>query len=151
MRHRHRRDVVAEIFREGHADNMPHGHIHSQARYAPSAINLAGRLGDNMPMGKHRHFIKEWRKHRGLTQEQFAERLGITQGQLSKLENGKRDYDQAFLEHAADVLNCAPADLLIRDPSKEDAMWSLWDTLAPTERVQAVKVIQAIKGTGTDG
>lgn len=101
-------------------------------------------------MRKPRHFIKEWRKHRGLTQEQFAERLEITQGQLSKIENGKREYDQSFLELAADVLNCAPADLLVRDPSDPAGLWTLWDQLKPVERSQAVAVLQAIK-TGTDG
>lgn len=98
-----------------------------------------------------RFFLKQWRKHRGYTQERLAEALGSSSGYIADLENGKRRYNQDHLESLAEALNCTPADLLIRDPSKDDAIWTLWETLAPTERAQAVNVIRAIKGTGTGG
>ena len=98
-----------------------------------------------------RHFIKQWRKHRGLTQEQLAERIGIARSYLTKIERGDRRYDQPFLEHAADALRCEPADLIVRDPTAEEGLWSIWEQLTPTERMQAVAVIKAIRGTGTHG
>lgn len=101
-------------------------------------------------MARH-HYIKQWRKHRGLTQEQLAERIGIDKGYLSKIENGKRRYDQPFLEAAATVLQCEPADLIIRDPSDAEGIWSLWDTLRPVERAQLVEIGKTLKRTGTDG
>lgn len=103
------------------------------------------------PMAKQPHYIKEWRKHRGLTQEQFAERIGIDRAYLSKIENGKRRYDQPFLEAAAVVLQCEPADLLIRDPSDPDGIWSVWEQLKPVERSQVVEIAKTIKRTGTGG
>ena len=103
--------------------------------------------------GQPRHFIKQWRKHRGLTQEQLAERIGIARSYLTKIERGDRRYDQPFLEAAASALRCEPADLIMRDPTATENLWSVWEQLSPTERVQAFAVIRAIKGvgTGTDG
>jgi transcriptional regulator with XRE-family HTH domain len=103
------------------------------------------------PMAKQPHYIKEWRKHRGLTQDRLAERIGIDRAYLSKIESGKRRYDQPFLEAAAVVLQCEPADLIIRDPSDPDGIWSVWDTLRPVERQQVVEIAKTIKRTGTEG
>lgn len=96
----------------------------------------------------NRHFIREWRKFRGLNQEQLAERIGIGKPYVSKIETGKRRYDQPFLEAAAAALNCSVADLLVRDPTDPEGIWSIWDDLKPAERVQAVSVIRALKKAG---
>jgi len=101
--------------------------------------------------GHPRHFIKEWRKHRSLTQEQLAERIGIARSYLTKIERGTRRYDQPFLEAAADALRCEPADLIMRDPTAAESIWSIWEQLTPTERAQADAVIRALRGTGTTG
>lgn len=97
------------------------------------------------PMSKRGHFIKEWRKHRELTQEQLAERIGINRAYLSKIESGKRRYDQPFLEAAAVVLRCEPADLIIRDPTDPEGIWSIWDALAGPERRQVVEIAKTFK------
>lgn len=102
-------------------------------------------------MDKQRHYIRAWREHRQLTQEQFAERVGINRAYLSKIETGKRRYDQPFLEAAAEALRCSPADLLVRDPSDPDGIWSIWDNLAQSQRTQIVEIAKTIKRTGTDG
>jgi transcriptional regulator with XRE-family HTH domain len=107
--------------------------------------------GKLWPMSGSGHFIKQWRKHRGLTQDQLAERIGIDRAYLSKIESGKRRYDQPFLEAAAVVLQCEPADLLMRDPSDPDGIWSIWDQLRPVERSQVVEIAKTLKRTGTEG
>ncbi|MCA1490119.1 helix-turn-helix transcriptional regulator [Ensifer sp. NBAIM29] len=68
------------------------------------------------PEGKPRHFIKEWRKYRRLTQEQIASALGYAVSSLSQLENGKQGYSQAILEALGEVLQCTPAELLSVNP-----------------------------------
>jgi transcriptional regulator with XRE-family HTH domain len=100
-----------------------------------------------------RQFFKQWRKHRGLTQEQLAERIGIARSYLTKIERGDRRYDQPFLEAAAEALRCEPCDLIMRDPTDSEQIWSIWEQLDPVQRVQAMAVIRAIKGvaTGTAG
>lgn len=95
-------------------------------------------------MSDHRHFIKEWRLHQGLTQEQMAERVGIDKSYLSKIENGKKRYDQPFLEAAAEVLRCEPADLIRRNPADPEGIWDLYDKMTATQRVQAAEVIKAL-------
>ena len=102
------------------------------------------------PMIEQRHFIREWRKFRGLTQDQLAERIGLNRAYLSKIESGARRYDQVFLEAAATVLQCAPADLITRNPTDPEGIWSIWDTLSPPQRVQVIEIAKTLKRTGTD-
>jgi transcriptional regulator with XRE-family HTH domain len=95
-------------------------------------------------MSDQRHYIKEWRLHRGLTQEQMAERVGIDKSYLSKIENGKKRYDQPFLEAASEVLACTPADLIARNPADPDGIWALYDKMTAPQRAQATEVFKAL-------
>lgn len=90
-------------------------------------------------------FIKQWRKAKGLTQEQLAERVaqyladqgddkGYTHASIQRLESGKIGYTQIVLEALADALGTDPASLLMRDPSDRSAMWTVWDQALPAER-----------------
>lgn len=100
---------------------------------------------------KTRWFLKEWRKHRGYTQDRLAEMVSLSKPYISQLERGRRQYTQELLELLANALSCEPVDLIIRDPSDASGLWSIYEQLTPVERVQAVEVIKAIKRTGTDG
>lgn len=143
-----------QIF-ERHLDNVPQWHgrrnTSDEISCAVDVLQRRSRFCDTAPMGAQRHFIREWRKHRSLTQEQLAERIGISRPQLSKIEKGARKYDQAFLEAAAAELRIEPADLLVRDPSDPDGLWSIYDKLTPVERHQAVEIIKTLRRTGTGG
>ena len=97
------------------------------------------------------HRIREWRKYRGLTQEQLAERIGIARSYLTKIERGSRRYDQPFLEAAAEALRTEPATLINVDPTASESLWSVWEQLTVPERVQAEAVIRAIRATRTAG
>lgn len=95
----------------------------------------------------HPFYLREWRKYRGLTQDQLAERVGTSKGYVSDLERGVRRYNQDLLELLPDALRCDPADLLMRDPSKEDSIWSLWESAKPGERQQIAAVVRAMVST----
>ena len=106
------------------------------------------------PMSQKRayrqHFIKEWRVFRHLTQEQLAERVGMSANNLSQLENYKQGYSHEGLERLADALNCEPGQLLMVDPTKDEAIWSIWEKAKPAERQQIVAVAKAlVSKTGT--
>lgn len=130
---------------------LPHGQSSVQTNVAPQTNAKVAYVCDIWRMAQQRHRIKQWRKFRGLTQEQLAERVGIDKSYLSKIENGKKRYDQPFLEAAAEALRCEPADLLIRDPTDPDGIWDIWDQLKPVERAQVVEIAKTIKRTGTGG
>lgn len=90
-------------------------------------------------------FIKQWRDHRDLTQDQLAERVttymrergakkGYTYASIGRLERGLHPYNQLVLEAVADALGTDPASLLMRDPADPSGIWSVWDRALPAER-----------------
>lgn len=99
----------------------------------------------------HRTFIRAWREHRQLSQDQLVERVRervdtFSKSTLSRLENGKQPYTQSTLEALAWALSCEPQDLLMRQPDSD--FWSIIDTLQamdPTEQAAALRVIQAMR------
>lgn len=57
-------------------------------------------------------FISELRKAKGLTQEQFAEIIGVTQKSVSRWETGKNMPDISLLQVIAKELNVSVTELL---------------------------------------
>jgi transcriptional regulator with XRE-family HTH domain len=98
-----------------------------------------------------RYYFKEWRKHRGLTQEKLGARVDLSASSISQIEHGKQGWTNSTLEALADALNCQPGDLLMRNPLDTEAPWSLWDLLKPAQRKQVVGLIEVMVKTGTDG
>nr|WP_321463970.1 helix-turn-helix transcriptional regulator [uncultured Cohaesibacter sp.] len=63
-----------------------------------------------------RWYLREWRKHRGMTQEQLAEAIDSTKQTVSRMESGQTPYNQPFLEACAEALDCEPWELLKNVP-----------------------------------
>lgn len=88
-----------------------------------------------------RHFLREWRDFRKLTQEQAAERLEMDPSTLSRVERGQVPYSQGLLEAAAIAYSCEPWDLLNVDPNKEGEvvdLTRLLKTATPEERAEII-------------
>lgn len=85
------------------------------------------------------HFIAEWRDHRGLKQDQLAERLQTSKASISRIENGKQPYTQHFLEACAEALRTDPASLIMRNPLAPEAIWTIWDQAKPGQKKQIVE------------
>ena len=98
-------------------------------------------------------FIRQWREHRGLSLERLADRLGTTKASLSRIERGLQPYSQPILEALAEALMCDPADLLMRNPTDPEGIWSIWDSIPVRERPRAVAVLRAMMTdkTGNSG
>ena len=139
-------------------DNTPRHSVDAVLRDAPdhvyeATIELARRLRypatvstvSNEP--RRRTFIKEWREYRELTQGQAVQKLeprySLTQGSLSRIERGLSPYSQDFLEAAASVYCCDPADLLVRKPTDPDGIWSVWNDIDPSDHGRALEVLKA--------
>jgi len=69
-------------------------------------------------------------------------------GALSYLERGQSAYTQGTLELLAEALETDPASLMMRNPTDEEAIWSLWDSASTAEREQITNVVRALRKTG---
>ncbi|GAB2718873.1 helix-turn-helix domain-containing protein [Paenibacillus thermoaerophilus] len=63
---------------------------------------------DRQPLGQR---IRAYRKLKGLTQEQLADRMGISLSVLGSLERGTRPIDPRLLERIAEALNISAEEL----------------------------------------
>lgn len=97
------------------------------------------------------HFIRDWRKHRGLTQEKLAERVGVSTGAISQLERGDVGYTQPMLEALSEELRCEPSDLITYSPKAVKDLREIWASIPQENREQAMKMLRALSKTGTDG
>jgi transcriptional regulator with XRE-family HTH domain len=102
-------------------------------------------------------YIKQWRELMGITQEQLAERTGLSDGHISLLETGGRGYTQDSLERIAEALRCTPGELLNVDPTRDASFMGLLETMKPQERIHAVELVRLFlsglnpRTDGTDG
>lgn len=75
------------------------------------------RLGDKK--GHVGWFLREWMNALGVRQRDMIERAGWSKTTASLLYNGRQDYSPKLVEEAANALNIAPYELLLKP---EDAM-----------------------------
>ena len=85
-------------------------------------ISLAERVGAN---------ILAKRKMRGLTQAALAERIGVEQQSLSRMENGKIAPRFERLECLAASLHCSVAELFMVPAQVDNHMAAIADMLGP--------------------
>lgn len=84
-----------------------------------------------------------------MTQEQLADRVGWSVGNVSQLERGLQGYSQEGLEALAEALQCDPGQILTVDPTGDDAIWSIWERAKPGERHMIVELAKTVVKTGT--
>lgn len=90
-----------------------------------------------------RVFIREWRKHRGLTLVQLANRVGVSQPTVSRIERGEQPYSQPILEAFADALGCEPSDLIGRLPGAPSELTLLVNKVPPEQVPTLMNVLRA--------
>jgi transcriptional regulator with XRE-family HTH domain len=129
-------------------DNVHEIHIGRKPFCASPSLFPKSGARHTLCMG--RHFLRAWRKHRLKTLEQVAEQLHMSHSQLSRIERQEQPYNQELLEALAELYRCDVVDLLIRDPSDPEGMWTLWERAKPAERRRIVAVTETLlKDTGT--
>lgn len=107
------------------------------------------RIAFQKPRARRRTFFKEWRIHRGLSQEQLADRLETSVASISRIESGTQPYTQDVLEALSEALSTDPASLLMRNPDTPDAIWSIWDQAKSGERKLIEELARSVVKTGT--
>lgn len=104
------------------------------------------------------HYLRQWRKHRGLSLRKLAARMerepGIeltSHANIQRIELFEQPYTQEILEAAASALNCSVADLLTVDPKKDAQvidMVRLLKSADPIARAGVIAMLEKMQ-TGT--
>jgi transcriptional regulator with XRE-family HTH domain len=110
---------------------------------------MSQRIGYRPKRARRQTFLRHWREYRNLTQDDLAERLGTSKASISRIEAGHQAYTQDFLEACADALRTDPASLLMRNPTDEEAVWSLWDKAKVGDRKMIENIVRSVIKTGT--
>ena len=77
-----------------------------------------------------------------MTLEGAGEAVGMSHAQLGRIERGLQPYNQELLEALAELYRTNAANLLMQDPTEEDAMWSLWEQAQEAERRETTKFLE---------
>lgn len=99
-------------------------------------------------------FFKQWRRYRGLTLEQVADRLAIlddpgvpaTPASLSRIETGKQSFTERSLDALAALYECEAHELLCVDPFKRDeldAVMARYSGKDELSRRRAARILEA--------
>ncbi len=114
-------------------------------------MRMVTRIGPAKPS---RHFLREWRQFRGLTQQQLADRLPIGEDgkptgkdQISRWERNERGMTMDVQGALAEALNLGSPGDLFRDPAMPSAD-ELLRNVPPEKRQQIFVVIEAMLKTG---
>lgn len=75
----------------------------------------------------------------------MAEAIGYERSYYSRVENGKRGYDQEILEKLAQVHGCHPADLLSKDPEIADDLGSILRDLSKADLVRVTEIARTLR------
>lgn len=94
---------------------------------------------------RQKTFLREWRDFRGYTLEQAAEMIGMSRENLGKIENRRVPYNQDVLEQLAEAYNCEVSDLLIRDPTEPENIWSIWNNAKQGAKVAIISFAKTLK------
>jgi hypothetical protein len=66
----------------------------------------------------------------------------MSHAQLGRIERRLQPYNQGLLEALAELYGTEPASLVMRDPTNEDAIWSLWDQAKEADRQETTKYLE---------
>jgi transcriptional regulator with XRE-family HTH domain len=95
-----------------------------------------------------RNYLREWRRFKGMTQEQLAEKVGTTKAVISLLESEQRPLSSKWLRKLADALKTTPGRILDIDPTEASAeVLDIWDHIATADRPRAVRILRSLTGT----
>lgn len=94
------------------------------------------------------NYLKAWREHRQMTQEQLALAVNTTPAVISLLESGKRGLSPKWLWRLAPVLKTRPGTLLEHSPETLDSqVMEVWTTIPETSKPQAMRVLKQFQET----
>lgn len=104
--------------------------------------------GNKSKGAQPRHFLKEWREFRKMTQEQLAEAVGTSKSVISELESYHKGLSHKWLTRLAPSLKTTPGALLDYHPEWIDMeMLGHFLGIEADERPTAIKILRQLKKT----
>jgi transcriptional regulator with XRE-family HTH domain len=104
-------------------------------------VSVGRRVADD---GEFRHYLKEWRLHRGLSQEQLAAALKTSKGEVSRYERGERTLSLLIQFRLMRALRITPGQFF--SPPGARSADALLAGLSPEERDRYIAALEALIG-----
>ena len=97
------------------------------------------------------NLLRKWRKFRGLSQSELAEKVGTSHQVIGYLERGRTELSAKWLRRLADALDTTPGHILSVDPENtENDIIDIWSRIPERDRANAAKALRGFIRTGTD-
>lgn len=120
--------------------------VHEIGNAAVHDLNYKRRMDEKPP-----HYLREWRKRKGLTQEQLADALGTSKSQISELERYNLQLSPKWLRRLAPILGVQMGYILDHHPDDLDNdIIDIWARIPEADRKQAARILSTFAKTGTD-
>lgn len=101
---------------------------------------------------KPAHYLREWRTHRRMTQQELADAINTSKSAISDLERFNLQLSPKWLNRIAPVLETQPGYILDYHPDDiATDIIDIWSRIPEREREQAARVLSAFAKTGTNG
>lgn len=124
------------------------------------AIAAVRELGDDCDFGwpyyadmpdRPPHYLREWRKHRRMTQQELADAINTSKSAISDLERFNLQLSPKWLNRIAPVLETQPGYILDYDPDDIPTdVIDIWQRIPDRDRERAARVLREFTRTGTD-
>jgi transcriptional regulator with XRE-family HTH domain len=82
-----------------------------------------------------------WRKQRGWSRAELADRMDISENTLRRYELGEVNWDQEALQRAADALEVSLAAIL---PQRPDSVLAAWSLVPADKREAALAMLRGL-------
>jgi len=94
----------------------------------------------------YRHYLREWREHRGLLQEDLAKLTGISKSVISRYETGDRRIHLEAQFRLMRALAIMPAQFF--SPPTTPSLDAMASAVSPAERIRIANIVKAFVDQG---
>lgn len=92
---------------------------------------------------KPKHYLREWRDFRKMTQQELATLVGTGKGVISELESSSMGLSLKWLERLAPALRTTKGAILDYDPTSISAdILEVWASVPDANKPQAIEVLE---------
>lgn len=99
------------------------------------------------PAERPRHYVKEWRTYRQLTQDQLADRVDKSRGLIAQIEGGLTGLTDEMMFALAEAMSCEPWDIWRVNPLKDGIVVDITDALrgeSPEIQAEALGFVRGL-------